>query len=102
MEFPSGVAMTANMSVDFRKPCIPDRVYIMRTEVVKRDGRKAWVAGSIRCLGDLAGEHLSTADTASTDDLSIEEESGDLVAEAKALFIEPKFAHVSVPECRSC
>ncbi|OJJ45341.1 hypothetical protein ASPZODRAFT_69704 [Penicilliopsis zonata CBS 506.65] len=77
--FPSGLGMTANLNVDFRKPATPDRVYVLRASVTKVEGRKAWVQGTMDCLvGGITGE-------------------GVMVAEAKALFVEPKFAESMVP-----
>jgi acyl-coenzyme A thioesterase PaaI-like protein len=75
--FRSGLGMTANLNVDFRKPALPDRLYVLRAETVKVEGRKAWVEGTLTSLppvGD-ASEPV-------------------LVAEGKALFVEPKFAEV--------
>lgn len=37
--------MTANLNVDFRKPALPERLYILRAETVELEGRKAWVEG---------------------------------------------------------
>ncbi|KAL3488844.1 HotDog domain-containing protein [Aspergillus germanicus] len=77
--FRSGTGMTANLNVDFRKPALPDRVYVLRAEVVKVEGRKAWVEGTMMMLADGAkGEDV-------------------MVAEARALFVEPKFAEVCFP-----
>ncbi|RAK96134.1 PaaI family thioesterase [Aspergillus ibericus CBS 121593] len=76
--FPSGVGMTANLNVDFRKPAVPDRVYVLRAETVKVEGRKAWVEGEIRVMPEGNGEGEEV-----------------VVAEARALFVEPKFAEVS-------
>ncbi|GIJ89609.1 hypothetical protein Asppvi_008554 [Aspergillus pseudoviridinutans] len=73
--FRSGLGMTANLNVDFRKPALPDRLYVLRAETVKVEGRKAWVEGTLTSLppvGD-ASEPV-------------------MVAEGKALFVEPKFA----------
>ncbi|KAE8151402.1 HotDog domain-containing protein [Aspergillus avenaceus] len=78
--FPSGLGMTANLNVDFRKPAVPDRVYVLRAETVTVEGRKAWVEGSLSSL-PAAGEQGDPV----------------MVAEAKALFIEPKFAETMVP-----
>ncbi|KAF7117939.1 hypothetical protein CNMCM5793_007289 [Aspergillus hiratsukae] len=78
--FRSGLGMTANLNVDFRKPALPDRLYVLRAETVKVEGRKAWVEGTLTSLppvGD-ASEPV-------------------LVAEGKALFVEPKFAESMVP-----
>ncbi|EAW06657.1 PaaI family thioesterase [Aspergillus clavatus NRRL 1] len=82
--FPSGLGMTANLTVDFRKPAVPDRLYVLRAQTVKVEGRKAWVEGTLASLppvGD-ASEPV-------------------LVAEAKALFVEPKFAESMVPLYKS-
>ncbi|KAF9890216.1 Thioesterase super member 4 [Aspergillus nanangensis] len=73
--FPSGTGMTANLNVDYRKPAVPERLYVLQAETVKVEGRKAWVEGSLSSLQD--GESL-------------------LVAEARALFVEPKFAESMV------
>ncbi|KAJ5478901.1 hypothetical protein N7530_004410 [Penicillium desertorum] len=90
--FPSGLGMTANLNVDFRKPALPDRMYVLRTKTVKVEGRKAWVEGRMTYL-PLA---LPSADSHSivADSGLLREDSEDavMVAEAKALFIEPKFA----------
>lgn len=47
---PSGLGMTANLNVDFRKPALPDRMYVLRTKTVKVEGRKAWVEGRMTYL----------------------------------------------------
>ncbi|KAL2853285.1 HotDog domain-containing protein [Aspergillus pseudoustus] len=88
--FRSRVGMTASMSVEFRAPAVPDRVYVYRAEIVKQEGRKVWVEGQMRCLRSFAVDEMSSRDVARDDALSIEEMEGTLVAEAKALFIEPK------------
>ncbi|PLB55340.1 hypothetical protein P170DRAFT_399401 [Aspergillus steynii IBT 23096] len=78
--FPSGLGMTANLNVDFRKPAVPDRLYVLRAETGKVEGRKAWVKGTL-CSMPGHGEQGEPV----------------LVAEAKALFVEPKFAESMVP-----
>ncbi|KAL2839603.1 thioesterase family protein [Aspergillus pseudoustus] len=81
--FPSGTGMTANLNVDFRKPALPGRVYVLRAGVVKVEGRKAWVEGSMTMLpAEGKGEDV-------------------MVAEARALFVEPKFAESMVPVYRN-
>ncbi|KAI9163877.1 D-xylose 1-dehydrogenase (NADP(+)) 2 [Paramyrothecium foliicola] len=101
MVLPSGVGMTANLNIDFRKPSMPDRLYIVRAEVVRYEGRKVWVNGSIRCLAPEAGHQLRDDEPATNaEDLSLEEVEGELVAEATSLFIEPKFAHSVEPMFR--
>ena len=94
--FGSGVGMTANMNIDFRKPSIPDRVYIYRAEIKRTEGRKAWIVGQMRCLNQFTADEMMQRELATSDGLSIEEEESELVAEATALFVEPKFGRVSV------
>ncbi|KAL4896145.1 HotDog domain-containing protein [Aspergillus ambiguus] len=79
--FPSGSGMTANLNVDFRKPALPDRLYVLQAETVKVEGRKAWVEGSLTSL--------PRRDEKGVDSV--------VVAEARALFVEPKFAKSMVP-----
>ncbi|KAE8356456.1 HotDog domain-containing protein [Aspergillus coremiiformis] len=78
--FASGLGMTANLNVDFRKPAVPDRVYVLRAETVRVEGRKAWVEGRLSSLSGVGVESESV-----------------LVAEARALFVEPKFAESMIP-----
>ncbi|KAL4804341.1 HotDog domain-containing protein [Aspergillus unguis] len=82
--FPSGTGMTANLNVDFRKPALPNRVYVLQAETVKVEGRKAWVEGALRMMpaNGMEGEEV-------------------LVAEARALFVEPKFAESMEPVYRN-
>ncbi|KAL4864633.1 hypothetical protein BDV12DRAFT_205624 [Aspergillus spectabilis] len=82
--FKSGTGMTANLNVDFRKPAVPDRVFVLRAETVRVEGRKAWVEGGLRMLPADGGT-----------------EEGVLVAEARALFVEPRFAESMVPVYRN-
>ena len=94
--FPSGLGMTANLNVDFRKPALPDRMYVLRTETTKVEGRKAWVEGRMTYL-PLALPISSDANSIMSDPSLLREdhEGAVMVAEAKALFVEPKFADVS-------
>lgn len=87
--------MTANMSIDFRKPAAPERVYLYRAEIVRTEGRKAWVTGQMRCMDPFGVEEMRGRKAADSDGVSAEEErEGVLVAEATALFVEPKFGKV--------
>ena len=92
--FPSGLGMTANLNVDFRKPALPDRLYVLRTETTKVEGRKAWVEGRMTYL-PLAVPHTEGNVISDLSLLQEDHEGAVMVAEAKALFIEPKFADVS-------
>ncbi|OAQ59725.2 thioesterase family protein [Pochonia chlamydosporia 170] len=92
MGFNSGVAMTANMNINFRKPCLPESLCIIRAEVVKQQGRKAWVEGSIRSFDQFSTGDMSALAMAKDAGLSTEELNAALVAEATSVFVEPKFA----------
>lgn len=94
--FPSGSGMTANLNVDFRKPALPDRLYVLRAEVKNVEGRKAWVEGKLTYLPlpvPMTQDMPSLVPDASS--LLEDGEGAVMVSEAKALFIEPKFANVS-------
>ncbi|KAI9367878.1 HotDog domain-containing protein [Aspergillus egyptiacus] len=95
--FKSGTGMTANMSIDFRAPAVPDRVYVYRAELGRAEGRKVWVNGEMRCLGEFTAEEMGNREVAEGDGVSEEENEGVLVAEAKALFIEPRDTEKMVP-----
>lgn len=73
---PSGVGVTANLNIDYRAPAPVDGVYVLRAETARVQGRKAWVDGRIETL-PVGGCEAA------------------LVAEARALFIEPKQVAVS-------
>ncbi|KAJ5405345.1 hypothetical protein N7465_006629 [Penicillium sp. CMV-2018d] len=90
---PSGLGMTANLNVDFRKPALPDRMYVLRTKTVKVEGRKAWVEGRMTYLPLTLPLSVDANGVVSDVNLLQEDSEGAvMVAEAKALFIEPKFA----------
>ncbi|KAE8379014.1 HotDog domain-containing protein [Aspergillus bertholletiae] len=95
--FGSRIGMTANLDISFRNPSMPDRVYVYRSEVIKREGRKAWIAGEIRCLNAFTADEMLRRQESTSHELSIEESEGTLVAEAKALFIEPRDVMSMVP-----
>ncbi|CAI7587766.1 unnamed protein product [Penicillium bialowiezense] len=100
--FPSGLGMTANLNVDFRKPALPDRLYVLHTKTTKVDGRKAWVEGRMSYL-PLAVPQSADANSAISDLSLLQEdhEGAVMVAEAKALFVEPKFADSMVSVYRN-
>lgn len=76
MVLPSGVGMTVSMAVDFRRPARLESGYVMEVWVERAEGRKGWVRGVLRGV-------------------SLDNDEGDVVSEAKALFVEPRFAEVS-------
>jgi len=75
---PNKVGMTATLTVDYRAPTPADSYLVMRAETTKVEGRKAWVEGRIESLPEKEGEPVK------------------VFVEARALFIEPRQAAVSV------
>lgn len=63
---PKKVAMTASLEVNYRAPCMANQAVVLKATTVKVEGRKAWVEGRIETM------------------------DGKLLAEGKALMIEPK------------
>ncbi|CAL5868802.1 uncharacterized protein PFLUO_LOCUS3029 [Penicillium psychrofluorescens] len=92
--FPSGLGMTANLNVDFRKPALPDRLYVLRAETAKVEGRKAWVEGRMTYLPLPLAIPLDFGSLVpdAAEALTEETEGAVMVAEGRALFVEPKFA----------
>ncbi|KAJ5190987.1 uncharacterized protein N7498_009972 [Penicillium cinerascens] len=88
--FPTGLGMTANLTVDFRKPALPDRLYVLRAETVKVEGRKAWVEGKMSYLPLVVPDGNTIVQDVEL--LNVDSEESVMVSEAKALFVEPKFA----------
>lgn len=82
--FRTGLGMTANLNVDFRQPALPGRVFVLRAETVVIEGRKAWVEGVLRMCSAKSWSKMRN------------EEEDVVVAEGKALFIEPRFAEVCI------
>lgn len=72
---PNKMAVTANLQIDYRKPAMADKYYVLRAETTKVEGRKAWVRGWIEEMGDGEGSETPAK-----------------IAEATALFIEPRNA----------
>ncbi|KAL2002218.1 hypothetical protein VTN02DRAFT_397 [Thermoascus thermophilus] len=70
---PNGVGVTANLNIDYRRPAPANSYMVLRAETVKVEGRKAWVEGRIETLPE-------------------EGKEPEVLVEAKALFIEPKYA----------
>lgn len=73
---PNKIGFTANLSVNYRAPAPASSYVVLKAEVVKAEGRKVWVKARIETLGEGI-------------------EQGKLLAEAEALFIEPKYAKVN-------
>lgn len=72
---PNKVGMTANLNINYRAPAKADSFVVLRAKTTKVEGRKAWVSGVIETLVS-------------------EGETPVVIAEATALFIEPRQAAV--------
>ncbi|KAL4969166.1 PaaI family thioesterase [Aspergillus stella-maris] len=70
---PTKVGVTANLNVDYRRPAMAESYFVMHAQVVKHEGRKAWVEARIETLPE-------------------EGQEPQVLVEAKSLFIEPKMA----------
>lgn len=80
---PNKIAMTANLNINYRRPAPAGAFVVLRAKTTKVEGRKAWVEGHIETLVGEGEEPL-------------------LLADATALFIEPRQAAVSLPPFRKC
>ncbi|KAF8581895.1 Thioesterase/thiol ester dehydrase-isomerase [Ramaria rubella] len=68
LAFPSRICVTANLNVDYKAPTFADQFVIMKTKLIEIKGRKAIVQGQIEDL------------------------KGNILAQAKSIFVEPKIA----------
>ncbi|KAK9484336.1 HotDog domain-containing protein [Lipomyces starkeyi] len=73
LALPSNVGVTANLNLNYRSPALADRLYVMRANVTKVDGRKAWVKGQFETIPE-DGKEPTT------------------VVEGEILVVEPKWA----------
>jgi 3'-phosphoadenosine 5'-phosphosulfate synthase len=74
---PNKIGVTANLNINYRSPAPAGAFVVLRAKTTKVEGRKAWVEGHIETL---VGEG----------------ETPVILAEASALFIEPRQAAVSL------
>ncbi|KAK4048116.1 Bud site selection protein, Revert to axial protein 1 [Microbotryomycetes sp. JL201] len=65
---PTNIGVTATLELSYKKPTFANQFVVIRTELVELKGRKAWVRGHIEDL------------------------DGQVLVEAKALFVEPRMA----------
>ncbi|KAK4703951.1 hypothetical protein P7C70_g2271, partial [Phenoliferia sp. Uapishka_3] len=65
---PNQIGVTATLSLKYKKPTFANQYLVIRTSTAKVDGRKVWVTGFI------------------------ETQAGERLAEAEALFVEPRMA----------
>lgn len=80
---PNHVGVTANLNINYKAPCKAGQYIVLRGELTKAEGRKAWVEGRLETLP--AGD-----------------EEPVVLATATALYIEPKQAAVSSPRWCPC
>ncbi|KEP52346.1 putative phosphate ABC transporter, ATP-binding protein [Rhizoctonia solani 123E] len=71
LNLPSKVGVTANLSVNYRAPARADQFITIHTRLDKANGRKVTVSGTIASV-----------------------ETKEVLTEATALFIQPKYAHL--------
>jgi acyl-coenzyme A thioesterase PaaI-like protein len=65
---PDKVGVTANLTINYRAPTKADQFIIIKTKLTDLQGRKVWVEGHI------------------------EDTSGNVLADAKTMFVQPKYA----------
>lgn len=70
---PHNTGVTANLSIDYRKPTPANSFLVLRATTTKVEGRKAWVKGHIELLAEEGEEPM-------------------ILAEATGLFVSPKYA----------
>ncbi|KAJ7091023.1 HotDog domain-containing protein [Mycena epipterygia] len=73
INLPEKVGVTATLSLNYRAPTRADQFVVLKTQLVELKGRKAAVAGRVEAL------------------------DGTLLVEAKALFIQPRYAKLLNP-----
>ena len=74
---PNKIGVTANLNINYRKPAPAGSYLVLRAKTTRAEGRKVWVTGRIEMLEE-------------------DERPGLLLAEAEGLYIEPKYAKVSL------
>lgn len=75
LALPNNIGMTANLTINYRKPSPAESFVVLRARTVKVEGRKAWVEGHIETLPENGEKSV-------------------VLVEATALMIEPKQAKV--------
>ncbi|KTW26984.1 hypothetical protein T552_02475 [Pneumocystis carinii B80] len=74
---PNKLRFTANLNINYKTPAKANNYYVLKAKVTKIEGRKTWVEGNIETLSSYS--------------LFLNKETKPvIIAEATALFIEPK------------
>ena len=84
------VGVTANLTINYRRPTMAGQFLCLRARTTKVEGRKAWAEGWIESLEDAEEEGVDGVVTNGAEGVK---EKAKLV-EASALFVEPKHAKV--------
>ncbi|KAL8631591.1 hypothetical protein Q9189_002697 [Teloschistes chrysophthalmus] len=88
---PGKIGVTARLEIDFRKAARSEGFVVLKGRTERVEGRKAWVAGRVEVLPMGEGEEKGEGGGKSPWD-----ERGEVLVEAKGLFVEPKWAKVRV------
>ncbi|KAI4247301.1 MAG: hypothetical protein LQ352_006190 [Teloschistes flavicans] len=86
---PGKVGVTARLEVDFRKAARSEGFVVLKARTVGVEGRKAWVVGRVEVLPMSDREEKGKGGGQSPWD-----ERGEVLVEAKGLYVEPKWAKV--------
>lgn len=82
------VGVTANLTINYRRPTMAGQFLVLRARTTKVEGRKAWAEGWIESLEDAEEEGVVNGEVVE----GVREKAK--LVEASALFIEPKHAKV--------
>ena len=83
---PENIGVTATLNLAYKKPTFADQYVVLRSELVKSKGRKAWVKGTIE---DLSGNVLVEAEYVHFSNLVL---SRSFLSVRRGLFVQPKMA----------
>lgn len=86
---PGKIGVTARLEIDFRKAARSEGFVVLKARTEGVEGRKAWVAGRVEVLPMEDGEEKGKGGGKSPWD-----QRGEVLVEAKSLFVEPKWAKV--------
>lgn len=83
--FPSKKGVTANLNINYFKPCMINSYVMVKCTLIKKSGRKCWVKGQIYKLDLDADIEGSVPDFV--------ERKENLLSECECLVIEPRWVH---------
>jgi len=102
LSLPAQVGVTANLNINYRYPTFADQFVVIRSKLIKQEGRKAWVEARMEELPAHPHSHHSHREDGSEKgeretqggEQHVESEGGRLLADATALFVQPKMAQI--------